>query len=124
MNALRLSMFFFIMSAQACSGSQLPQSSKNASLRQTALVFKNAGDHINASYYLEAAVVETDQPDMALYQLLVEEQILAGRLLAARDSLKQLEEKFPPHPSIQNLRKILEALVGYPSDRATQEVSL
>ncbi|MBN2525194.1 MAG: hypothetical protein JXR76_02290 [Deltaproteobacteria bacterium] len=57
---------------------------------ETGLALRDMGDHLNASYWLEAALDQSPERETHILRLLVEEQILAGRLLAAQSGLDRL----------------------------------
>ncbi|MFO8071754.1 MAG: hypothetical protein R6V85_07745 [Polyangia bacterium] len=65
------------------------------------------GDHLGASLYLEAALAR-GAPEREVLPDLIAAQVRAGRLRAARDSVRRLAEISPGHPSLQPLAAALE----------------
>lgn len=95
-----------------CAHQQIASTSTELNYEKTALEFRDAGDHLLASYYLEAALDAQAQENVPTMKLLIEEQILAGRLLAARESLYRLEQREEAELSVRTLRMLIEQLVG------------
>jgi uncharacterized protein HemY len=64
---------------------------------------RQRGDHLNAGYWLEAALPSHPGKEAYLLRLIVEEQILSGRLLAARSGLERLRTIHGDSPAILQL---------------------
>ena len=80
---------------------------------QIGLQLRQRGDHLNAGYWLEAALSTHPEKEEYLLRLIVEEQILSGRLLAAHSGLERLRAICGDSSAILQLMTAIESGTHY-----------
>ncbi len=86
-----------------------------------ATVFEQIGAHLEASFYLEAALSEgSSEPRMLLR--LIAALVRADRLRAAKKYLARLADLEPDNPNIRNLQDLLTRLATGESIQVTLEM--
>jgi uncharacterized protein HemY len=84
---------------------------------------RQRGDHLNAGYWLEAALPSHPGKEAYLLRLVVEEQILSGRLLAARSGLERLRTIHGDSPAILQLMAAINHGTQYSLTETTDSSS-
>ena len=89
-------------SGQGCASPQHPPAVNIDSL-EVGLKLQEAGNHLHAGYWFEAALIQHPEQEQRILRLMVAAQIRSGRLLAAQSGLERLQQISRNDPSIQEL---------------------
>ncbi|MBN2718953.1 MAG: hypothetical protein JXX14_24110 [Deltaproteobacteria bacterium] len=99
-----MSMLLLCLAFCCCSTTPPPRvATMEIDCLKTGLEIRDAGNHLYASYWFEAALAQHPQEEQKILRLLVESQIRAGRLLAAQSGLERLQQLNADDPSLGTL---------------------